>query len=161
MYNEPWINYAVPGTVDANGFFKPEQCQYYERINFNNTNFDNLCTPDTFSSNINQCNEWVFLGNENTIVQEWTITCPENQWKLALIGTMHFAGIVVGSGACGVLADRYGRKTMFIICIIFMSVTGIIQALSTSYIMFVIFAFLNAVGTSGVYPLAFIIGNTY
>lgn len=32
--------------------------------------------------------------------------CPENQWMLALVGTLHFAGIVVGSAAFGVLADR-------------------------------------------------------
>lgn len=89
---------------------------------------------------------------------QWSITCVENQWKLALVGTMHFAGIVVGSGAFGVLADRYGRKIVFIFCIIFMSLTGIGQALSNNYTTFLVFAFLNAVGTSGVYPLAFIIG---
>jgi MFS transporter, OCT family, solute carrier family 22 (organic cation transporter), member 4/5 len=40
-----------------------------------------------------------------------------------------------------------------------MSITGIGQALSWNYLVFLLFAFLNAVGTSGVYPLAFIIGN--
>lgn len=39
-----------------------------------------------------------------------------------------------------------------------MSLTGVGQAVSTNYLMFTIFAFLNAVGTSGVYPLAFILG---
>lgn len=39
-----------------------------------------------------------------------------------------------------------------------MSLTGVGQAVSTSYIMFLTFAFLNAVGTSGVYPLAFVLG---
>lgn len=39
-----------------------------------------------------------------------------------------------------------------------MSITGICQGLATNYILFLIFGFLNAVGTSGVYPLAFIIG---
>jgi OCT family organic cation transporter-like MFS transporter 4/5 len=39
-----------------------------------------------------------------------------------------------------------------------MSITGIGQAISNSYLMFMIFAFLNAVGTSGVYPLAFVLG---
>lgn len=39
-----------------------------------------------------------------------------------------------------------------------MSLTGIGQAVSKDYITFAVFAFLNAVGTSGVYPLAFIIG---
>lgn len=39
-----------------------------------------------------------------------------------------------------------------------MSLTGIGQALSTSYEMFVTFAFLNAIGISGIYPLAFVLG---
>jgi MFS transporter, OCT family, solute carrier family 22 (organic cation transporter), member 4/5 len=71
---------------------------------------------------------------------------------------MHFAGIVVGSGIFGFLADVYGRKKIFITAIIVMSLTGIGQALSNNYITFISFAFLNAIGTSGVYPLAFVIG---
>lgn len=118
-----------------------------------------------------------------TFPYQWSITCPENQWMLALVGTFHFAGVVVGSGAFGLLADRYvlyktsffdsvdlnrinlffilrlGRKNVFLFCIIFMGITGIGQALSNSYVMFLLFAFLNALGTSGVYPLAFIIGK--
>lgn len=128
---------------------------------------------------------------------------------LSLIGTMHFAGIVVGSALAGVLADwlvenkntkyifefkarlmhsislflstfcsrslntghlvthihpdahRYGRKNLFVISILFMSLTGIGQAISDSYLCFAIFAFLNAVGTAGVFPLAFIIGMSF
>lgn len=77
---------------------------------------------------------------------------------LALVGTMHFVGIVCGSALFGFLADRFGRKRIFIFCTLFMAVTGIGQALSSNYITFLVFAFLNAVGTSGVYPLAFILG---
>lgn len=40
-----------------------------------------------------------------------------------------------------------------------MAVTGVIQAFSVNYELFTFFGFLNAVGTSGVFPLAFIIGN--
>lgn len=39
-----------------------------------------------------------------------------------------------------------------------MAITGILQGLAWDYYSFLVFAFLNAVGTSGVYPLAFIIG---
>lgn len=39
-----------------------------------------------------------------------------------------------------------------------MAITGVAQGLAWDYNSFLIFAFLNAVGTSGVYPLAFIIG---
>lgn len=39
-----------------------------------------------------------------------------------------------------------------------MSLTGIGQALSTNYEMFISFAFLNAIGVSGIFPLAFVLG---
>lgn len=39
-----------------------------------------------------------------------------------------------------------------------MSLTGIGQAFSTNYEMFVTFAFLNAIGISGIFPLAFVMG---
>lgn len=39
-----------------------------------------------------------------------------------------------------------------------MSLTGIGQALSTNYEMFVTFAFLNAIGIAGIFPLAFVLG---
>lgn len=39
-----------------------------------------------------------------------------------------------------------------------MSLTGIGQAFSTNYEMFVSFAFLNAIGISGIFPLAFVMG---
>jgi MFS transporter, OCT family, solute carrier family 22 (organic cation transporter), member 4/5 len=39
-----------------------------------------------------------------------------------------------------------------------MSLTGIAQAFSTNYELFATFAFLNAVGVSGLFPLAFILG---
>lgn len=55
----------------------------------------------------------------------------------------------------------YGRKMIFILSTIFMAITGIGQALSTNYTTFVFFAYLNAVGTSGVFPLAFIIGTYF
>uniref|UniRef100_A0A0K8UT55 Organic cation transporter protein n=1 Tax=Bactrocera latifrons TaxID=174628 RepID=A0A0K8UT55_BACLA len=94
----------------------------------------------------------------NMIFPQWQLTCKENVWKLAFVGTMHFAGLVVGTAISGYLADRFGRKNIFILCSVFMAITGIAQGLAWDYNSFLVFAFLNAVGTSGVYPLAFIIG---
>lgn len=53
---------------------------------------------------------------------------------------------------------RYGRKIVFVFCILLMSLTGIAQAIASDYVTFQIFVFVNALGTSGVYPLAFILG---
>lgn len=43
--------------------------------------------------------------------------------------------------------------------ILVMTSTGIGQVLANSYSVFNVFVFLNAVGTAGIYPLAFIIGK--
>lgn len=73
------------------------------------------------------------------------------------MGTSNFGGFMIGSAVFGLLADYYGRRIIFIVSIIFMSLTGIGQALSTSYLMLIIFTFLNAAGTAGVYFSAFVL----
>ena len=173
------MKHVLPGTVSASsGNFVPDFCSKYV---FNSSlviNENETCSENWFDDTQERCNRWVFDENERTIVNDvrnfnsrlisfkiylslflkWNVTCLENQWKLALVGTMHFAGIMAGSGIFGFLADRYGRKKLFIIAIVFMCITGVGQAVSINYIMFLSFAFLNAVGTSGVYPLAFVLG---
>jgi len=48
----------------------------------------------------------VYGSSERTIVQQWGLQCQENLWKLAFVGTMHFAGLVLGTALSGYLADR-------------------------------------------------------
>lgn len=85
------------------------------------------------------------------------MTCKENEWKQGLIGSSNFAGVMVGSAFFGFIADLYGRRASFISSLIFMSLTGIGQALSTSYIMLLIFTLLNAAGSIGIYYSAFVL----
>lgn len=39
-----------------------------------------------------------------------------------------------------------------------MTVSGVLQIFSPEYITFIVLVFVNALGTAGVYPLAFILG---
>lgn len=59
------------------------------------------------------------------------------------------------------LRFRYGRKGIFVICILLMSLSGAAQVASPEYVTFVVLIFINALGTAGVYPLAFIIGKNH
>ncbi|CAG9859099.1 unnamed protein product [Phyllotreta striolata] len=154
-FDAPFIKFAIPHETEGKRVLalNTEACSRYKtKPN------DDSCTPEAFTKTIEQCSEFVFEGTERTIVNEWLLTCLENQWKLALVGSTHFAGIIVGSFLFGVLADRYGRKLLFIIAIFIMTVAGILQVVSPNYWVFIFFLFLNAVGTSGIFPLAFIIG---
>lgn len=104
-FDEPWVSAVVPGTTDSTGLFTPEQCKQYD-LPSNDGNSSYLCGRELPIKNEIKCNRWVYDKYEKTIVQEWSITCMENQYLLALVGTAHFAGIVTGSAAAGVLADK-------------------------------------------------------
>ncbi|KAH8405588.1 hypothetical protein KR215_003390 [Drosophila sulfurigaster] len=171
QYQTDWLDHAIPGMRNKHGYFTPvDMCRRYAP-NSTANNWQPLehpesqwketqeCNPSLFLTEKTQrCQQFVYEIGEYTIVQEWQLTCKENTWKLAFVGTTHFAGLVIGTALFGYLADRFGRKYVFLFCTIFMGLTGIGQALAWDYISFLIFALLNAVGTSGVYPLAFIIG---
>lgn len=158
-FDNIWVPGAVPGNIDSQGHFNPEHCEMFQS-DYNTSIVATNCSSISFDTDKKEaCDRWVFDSNEKTIVQEWNLTCLENQWKLSLVGTLHFLGIVLGSAIFGFLADKYGRKNVLIVSIIFMSITGIAMAFCDSYIAFLIWNLLNAVGTSGVYPMAFILGE--
>ncbi|XP_070504608.1 organic cation/carnitine transporter 2-like [Chironomus tepperi] len=160
-YSQDWMQNALPGSL-SNGKFLPEGCYKYNIIqNINDTELtrNNTCFADLFGLEREKCNSWIFSSDEVTIVNDWPteLTCTDNQWKLAFAGTANFAGVMIGSAIFGFLADYYGRRKIFIISIMFMSLSGIGQAVSSSYLMFLIFTFLNAAGTAGIYFSAFIL----
>ncbi|XP_025832792.1 organic cation transporter protein [Agrilus planipennis] len=152
-YNADWLHFAIPDRGSDSTSYQPTLCTRYVKTFASS----NSCAADAFTNEIENCNEWVF-DKERTIVNDWSITCTENQWKLSFIGSCHFAGIIVGSALSGILADYFGRKNVFVYCTVFMGITGVMQIFSPEYITFASLTFLNAIGTAGVFPLAFTLG---
>lgn len=118
VFDEPWVDRAVPGSVDSYGHFTPEQCLRFKPANNGTYQPLRKASPQcskVFDLHVSEtCDRWVFdKYDDKTIVQEWGITCKDNQWLLALIGTCHFTGIVIGSAAAGVLADKYDPDYLF------------------------------------------------
>lgn len=45
-----------------------------------------------------KCDSFVFDKTSSlTIAERFSITCSENKWKLPMVGTAHFCGVIVGS----------------------------------------------------------------
>jgi OCT family organic cation transporter-like MFS transporter 4/5 len=105
VYETPWINWAIPSGGSEE--ILDSKSQLCDRFVVNETIANGTCFKDLFTDQIETCKEWVFDHTERTIVNDWNLTCVENSWKLSFVGTSHFAGIIVGSGLFGVLADRY------------------------------------------------------
>ncbi len=71
----------------------------------------------------------------------------------ALIGnwTVWFGGLLIGALGFGWLADRFGRKRLFIATLVIYSVATVLAATAPSFEIFLLFRFITAVGVGGEY----------
>lgn len=96
-YDTNWLPHAMPGEIQLDGTFRIDHCRRFKPIVNSSQGLGGICPVEMFSNETITCDRWVFDLSSHTIVQEWSITCEENAWKLAFVGTAHFAGVIVGS----------------------------------------------------------------
>jgi MFS family permease len=70
---------------------------------------------------------------------------------VSLIWVVWFAGLMTGATAFGWLADRFGRKRLFVATLVMYSVATVISALSPTLGVFLVFRFITALGVGGEY----------
>lgn len=68
-------------------------------------------------------------------------------------------GVMVGSMIFGALSDRFGRKPIFFLSLVIQLIGGILVAVSPEYISYVTFRLILGSTTSGVFLVAYVIGN--
>lgn len=153
-YKPDWLINAVPFDSDSE---KPMKCLRYRPKNETTRSLNN-CTGDLFTTIEEPCDRWVFATNHNTIGKEFGIMCEDRKWQLTLVGTANTIGQYIGICLFGILADSYGRKFITLLCILVSTVFGLAGAFSNGYIMFIIFEFLDALFSSGIYGAAFVLG---
>ncbi|RHL14827.1 MFS transporter [Bacillus licheniformis] len=81
---------------------------------------------------------------------EWKLTPQEMSW----IGSVNSIGMAVGAFVFGLLADRVGRKYVFIITLLFFSIGNGLSALTTTLWAFLVLRFFVGMGLGGELPVA-------
>jgi MFS transporter, putative metabolite:H+ symporter len=81
---------------------------------------------------------------------EWDLTPGEMGW----IGSINSIGMAVGALIFGLMADRIGRKNVFIITLLLFSVGSGASALTTSLAAFLVLRFFIGAGLGGELPVA-------
>ncbi|HVA35438.1 MAG TPA: MFS transporter [Stellaceae bacterium] len=77
----------------------------------------------------------------------WQLTAEQ----ASLMVSAWLVGIMVGALLFGYLADRFGRRRLFIVTLLIYSTFTVVSALSPGYGAFLIFRFLTAVGVGAEY----------
>ncbi|GJQ86218.1 hypothetical protein Trydic_g8919 [Trypoxylus dichotomus] len=150
-FEPPWLQNAIPFKDDT-----PANCERFQHIN---VTLAQECSAEQFDQNIVEgCTEFVYKTGERTILNDFDLHCDENIWKLTLVGTIHTAGQFVGLGISGVLSDRYGRRTLFVVGMVGCGVFGIARSFTQNYIWFLILEFLDAFFLCGTYACCYILG---
>lgn len=84
------------------------------------------------------------------IALDWNLTPTEMGW----IGSVNSIGMAVGAFVFGMLADRVGRKQVFMMTLILFSVASGFSALTTTLTAFLLLRFLVGAGLGGELPVA-------
>jgi MFS transporter, putative metabolite:H+ symporter len=81
---------------------------------------------------------------------DWNLTDKQMGW----IGSINSIGMAVGALLFGLLADRIGRKNVFIITLLLFSLGSGVSAFATSLGVFLVLRFLIGMGLGGELPVA-------
>ncbi|HFK1684337.1 MFS transporter [Bacillus sp. SRB1LM] len=82
--------------------------------------------------------------------KDWGLSTQEMGW----IGSINSIGMAVGALVFGILSDKIGRKSVFIITLLLFSIGSGLTALTTTLVMFLILRFLIGMGLGGELPVA-------
>lgn len=100
IFDPDWLKYAIPHKNE-----KLSSCYQYKYIENSTTN--DQCSIENFNHLEEiRCNDFIYNGTEKTIVNEWNITCDENQWMLTLVGTINNIGQFIALPLSGFISDR-------------------------------------------------------
>jgi MFS family permease len=88
------------------------------------------------------------IGNILGVIKtEWHLS----DFQASALVTVWLAGITIGALFFGYLADRYGRRRLFIMTLFLYSSCTVISAFSPGYYFFIVFRFLTAIGVGAEY----------
>ncbi|MHA4288219.1 MFS transporter [Bacillus cereus] len=82
--------------------------------------------------------------------KDWGLSTQEMGW----IGSINSIGMAVGALVFGILSDKIGRKSVFIITLLLFSIGSGLTALMTTLAMFLVLRFLIGMGLGGELPVA-------
>ena len=81
------------------------------------------------------------------MVTDFNLVCDE-QFKVALVGTIYMCGLFFGSVLFGTMGDKIGRKLTLMFAITMGSTANLIEVFMPNYYLFCIARFFTAAGTN-------------
>lgn len=125
-------NVSIPFDSKANKF---SQCEYYT---------DNYYTQNESSHKIVQCSDYVWdtTKYKSSAVRSFELVCDRSDLK-PRSDALFMVGVFCGSFAFGHLSDKYGRRKVFVLSLIFQLIFGLLMAMAPEFITYAISRMVN------------------
>ncbi|XP_070574785.1 organic cation transporter protein-like [Ptychodera flava] len=140
-------NQSIPvEEYDENGEPVYGSCHMYV-----NSSVDNTTT---------QCTDgWDYQAEfQESIVTQWDLVC--DQTALSQISqSIYMVGVMIGSLVAGYLSDRFGRKTVFLVCLWSLGIFGTLTAVTQTFVGYCILKFLAGLVQPGALVTQFILST--
>ena len=81
--------------------------------------------------------------------------------QAGLVGSLFFAGMLFGAWGFGALADRVGRRTVFLVTIALNATFALMSAVAPSFGLLLVFRFVNGLAVGGALPVDYAIMAEY
>lgn len=91
------------------------------------------------------------------IKKEWHLSPDDVSW----IATMGFIGMAIGATVSGFLADRIGRRSVFVVTLVVYGLATGLSAMSSGLLMFLMFRLVVGLGLGGELPVASTLVSEY
>lgn len=153
-YNDSFLKFTIPKVGNTEQL---DSCRLNGRQDV--TSFD-LCLAQLFDNRTqNTCDEYVFEQSvfENTVVTEFNLVCSSS-WIVQLLQSLFFVGILVGAIMSGIIADRHGRKTVFVFLCPTLLFTLFASSFAPSTLVYGLTLIVKGICVAGIYQSAFVIG---
>lgn len=89
--------------------------------------------------------------------QQWGLTDIQAGW----LGSINLIGMAIGATIGGILADRYGRKPIFLYTLLLFGLATAGSAFATGFVMMLIFRFFIGLGIGAELPVASTLVNEH
>uniref|UniRef100_U5EU46 Putative synaptic vesicle transporter svop n=1 Tax=Corethrella appendiculata TaxID=1370023 RepID=U5EU46_9DIPT len=123
------------------------KCEYFD------INFNEIMSRNVQKTNVTKkCDRWIYDETEviSSIVTEWDLVCDRSIIK-TIIDVFFMVGFMIGSFLCGNFSDKYGRKKVYFISLILMSIFGILTSFATGIVSYTIYRMVVGASVSGVF----------
>ncbi|KAI1305316.1 Organic cation transporter-like protein [Halotydeus destructor] len=142
-FDEPWVSHTIPGS---------SSCLMYNLT-------DQLGQGQLKNLTSISCSRYVYSNTEfeETAASEWDLVC-DKKWLISLSASKYMFGHLVGSVIYGIMADKYGRRSVFAIGGLLQVMAAILVSFSSNIYVFTLANFLVSTNSMGLFVVSFVLG---